>query len=193
MAWPQPSAPTSNRFLPMRQHRLDRGDRRGVTADHDGERAVLGARHAAGYRRIDQRDIALRELACRACGCRPGRPSSCRSRPRPGFRLAASAPPCVSSKRVAHLAAGRQHGDHDLGVGGELGEACRSRAPRALRKVLRPLRGDVVAHHVVAAAHEIGRHRRAHVAEADEADAFRTSLMALCSPCGAGSCRVSRV
>jgi hypothetical protein len=42
-----------------------------------------------------------------------------------------------------------------------------------LRHLMRPSGGDVVTHHVVAAAREVAHHGRAHVAQADEANASR--------------------
>ena len=86
-------------------------------------------------------------------------------------------------QRLAHLAAGRQHGDRDIGVRGELGEALRGARRVRLRKALRPFRGKVVGHHVVAAAHEIGGHGRAHIAETDEADASCVALMRVLISC----------
>ena len=79
MAWPLPGPPTSNSRLPiLASTGLARRDRGRIAADHDRERAIRGARHAARDRRVDQREAALGEFRMESRACRPDRPSSYR-------------------------------------------------------------------------------------------------------------------
>ncbi len=75
----------------------------------------------------------------------------------------------------AHLLAGRQHGDDGVHLLAELGEGrggLRADIPRGL---LRALRIEVIKDDLIAALHQIGGHRPAHVSDADESDGFDVS------------------
>ncbi len=111
MAWPQPSEPTSNSLRShARQHRLDRRDGAGLAADHDRERAVLGARHAARYRRVHQGDLSRRKLAAKLAGAdRCGRTHV--DDEAAGSQAFSQGPAIGFQQSVAHFTAARQHGD----------------------------------------------------------------------------------
>jgi hypothetical protein len=160
------------------QQRLDRSNRGTVAPDHDGEAAVRRARHAAGDRGIEQRDVAPCELLSERAGT-DGIGRTHVDHDRAGAQIGGEGTALRLQQRLAHLVAGRQHGDHDIGVARHLGEAFSCPTRVRLRKAVRAFGSNVVGHHVVAAAHEIGGHGRTHIAETDEPDASR---LAHCSP-----------
>ena len=89
---------------------------------------------------------------------------------------------------LAHVLTGRQHGDDDVGAARRLRRAAR-RLHAGGRQRLHGTGIDVVADDAMAGLHQVGRHRRAHVAQADEADRRHAQ-----SPRGsAGSNRIRRL
>ncbi len=81
---------------------------------------------------------------------------------------------------LAHVFTGGQHGDDDLGALRRLGGA-RGRGATCSDEGVARGGIDVVARDPMARLDEIGRHGRAHVAEADETDGRHENL-AMCDP-----------
>ena len=73
-------------------------------------------------------------------------------------------------QHIAYIVAGRQHGDDGVSRLAEFGEiGCRP-GGMIRCKNLRAPRIEIEADNLIAAAHKVGRHRHAHIAEADKAD-----------------------
>jgi len=138
-------------------------------ADHDGERAGFGPRHAAGNRRVDQRDAAPAEFGAqlaRALGLRRAHIDNDRA-----LRQGASQRATIGlQQHVTDDRPGRQHGDDDVHGASQFGKADRDRAVVIARETRR-LRGiGIEDRQRNAGARQIGRHRTAHIADADKAD-----------------------
>ena len=87
-----------------------RGERRLRAADHEGQRRGLGAADAAGHRRVQHSQPALRRQ-------RVGRRALSTSMVEQSISSGRAAPPRSTSRQHrAHVLAGRQHGDDDLGA-----------------------------------------------------------------------------
>ena len=122
-------------------------------ADHECERCRLGAANAAGDRRVERGDAALRGEPMR--GARAGHVDG-RAVDKQGAAL------CRWQNFApdrAHMLARRQHGDHDVGAL-DRGFGVRRDRDAELRTG-RPRRvDDVEADHMVAGFDQIGGHRR---------------------------------
>ena len=145
-----------------------------AAADHESERAALRAADAARDRRIDHRQ-ALR-LGRRRATARAVSTSMVEQSISSVPGLALPTMPSRTEIDLAHLLAGGQHGDDDLGIGrgdrrGTRAAPCRRRTHR-----FRRLRADVEAVHRVAGLDQVLRHGRAHIAEPDESDLRHHSL-----------------
>ena len=72
----------------------------------------------------------------------------------------------------AHLLAGRQHGDDGVNRLPSSASEVADFAPHILGELRGALCVRVIGDDLIAAFHEIGRHRPAHIADADETDGF---------------------
>jgi hypothetical protein len=144
----------------------------GVTADHDLQRGVLGAGDAAANGRIEHLDTAFAEHLMDAADehGRAGRQIGV-----DGARLGAGADAVRAEGDLLDLLGAGQGGQHELGlargVGRRLGPAGAMGDGR-----LAGLAAHVVDQQVVSGALQVGRHARAHHAQADESDAHRRQL-----------------
>ena len=146
-AWPLPEGPVCTMALPI----CSRIGRARATpssaADHEGERRVLGAGDAARDRRVEHLEATLRgRLHDRARAVDvDGRAVDQQS-----VGLGAGDDALVAEIDLAHVAAFRQHGDHELGRGGGLGH-------RVGRPGACPRRGLERRRDHVEAAHRMAR------------------------------------
>jgi hypothetical protein len=139
-----------------------------IAADHDRQLAGLRARHAAGDRSIDQMAAKCCHLLRQPLRDR-GHTGTHFDHDGAGFH-AGKHVVVAAGQHVLHNHAGRQHGDDDIRTGGELLQRIRRSAAMLLHKVVGNLAPRVIDQHSKPGPHETGRHRPAHVANADEAD-----------------------
>jgi hypothetical protein len=158
-----------------RLHALD--DRLVVPANHDGELRAHSTRHGARNRRIEHRDAL--DLQLRTERARTDRVR----RAHVDEHGAAFQVPGKTSVVLHHAAdhvAIRQHRDDELRIA-EVRRCFGSTATVRAREACNPARVRVVHGHLVTALHEVARHRRAHVANTDEADAHGYHVIFSCA------------
>ncbi len=152
------------------EDRLVRCDdvRRG--ADHDGQRAGLGAAHAAAHGRIDQPHVPLRAASRRATRARGADRAQVEDDvPGPGPRHQTGGGRGAEDRRL-HRAGVRQAQQRHTRGAGERGQITRTRSPQRFEWSGR-LRAQVEDRELVLPLDEkVRRHRTPHVASADEAD-----------------------
>ena len=144
MAWPLPGPPTANSRLPiLASTGLAASTAAGVAADHDRERTIRGARHAAGHRCVDEGEAAFGEIRM---GCpRADRVGGAHVDDERAFRKIVRERAAFGLEQAgAHLLAGRQHGDDGVGLLPHLGEGRGGFCADVLRGLLRPRRVEVI-------------------------------------------------
>src|SRR5580704_3775912 len=138
----------------------------GRAADHDRQHALDGALLAAGYRRVEHAEAPLGAL-----GGQFRRYVRADAREvdhqRPGRRVLED--PAGTGQHRAHVGGVRHHRGHHVGVTDRLGDVRRA-APPGRDELLDPAGAPVVPGDVETGLDQVGRHRRPHDPQPDEAD-----------------------
>ncbi|SCM75489.1 hypothetical protein KL86PLE_20157 [uncultured Pleomorphomonas sp.] len=149
-------------------HRLGGGKAVVVAADHDGQRAVLGAGLSAGHRRVEEIEAEGGRLFLELAGD-AGRRGGVIDED--GARLHAGEGAVRTEHDGAEIVVVADAGEHEIGLRRRLARRRRGASAEGIYPGLRLGAGPIVDRHVVAAARpKMTGHRVAHYAESEEYD-----------------------
>ena len=134
----------------------------GITADHDGQLAVLGACLAAGQRRIEEPDLPLSGGGVQVARQRRGRRGVINEDRSGRHRLQNAV---VAERYLPHVVVVADATEHDIGTIGRIGRRGRAAAGVLLEPAIGLVRTAVEDDDVVTAHRKVAGHRVPHDAE----------------------------